>query len=268
MKFSTWPILRFVFGIALVPSTVSMAATPCPPPQVSAQGGTSASTTCPAASGGSGTYTTGFPATENPLSEGGKWVNGKANGNGWNNTRSTPGKAFASVLSGATGNRYDDSISHLSTSFMAFGANQYAQGTVFRASGYMPPQKHEVELHLRMSISANSAKGYEIMWGMDGGTGLAYIAMARWNGPLGDYTTLYDPGEGTIRMPQDGDVFYAQIVGNIITVKLNGAVVTTVDVNKIGSPIFSSGQPGMGFWPVDGATPANYGWKSYTAGGL
>src|SRR5262252_7511225 len=121
----------------------SRAAQPCPPPFVSVTGGTSASTTCPTDT--AGTYSTNFPATESPLAEGGKWVDGKVVGLDWNNPRTTSGQAYASVLSGATGSRYDDSIAHLSTSVATFAANQFAQATVYKVPGYSAGS-HEVEL--------------------------------------------------------------------------------------------------------------------------
>src|ERR1051325_3674641 len=41
------------------------------------------------------TYSTSFPLTENPISEGGKWINGgAAGGNLWGNVQTTPGMAF------------------------------------------------------------------------------------------------------------------------------------------------------------------------------
>jgi hypothetical protein len=199
--------------------------------------------------------------TENPISEGSKWVTGKATGLDWNNPASASGYAYASVQSGATGSRYDDSIAHLNASSLPFNANQYAQGTVYLAPGYTA--SHEVELLLRFSISGHDAHGYEILWGLPG-----YLAVVRWNGPLGNYTALYDPGVGSIPVPKDGDVLRAEISGNIITVKRNGSTVATVDVTSGGGGVWSSGQPGIGFWPVDGATPKNFGWTSFQAGNL
>src|SRR5204863_9328111 len=87
------------------------AATPCPPPQVSVGGGGSATTTCPAGTPGS-SYSTSFGATENPLSEGGKWINGKSVGIDWNNVQTVPGKAYGAAI--ATG--YNDDVAVLTTS--------------------------------------------------------------------------------------------------------------------------------------------------------
>ena len=233
-------------------------ATPCPPPQVGVAGGGSATTNCPTTP--AGTYSTSFASSENPLSDGGKWINGKAIGLDWNNVQSVPGRAYAAALSGVP-SRYNDSIAHLNTTLPA---NQYAQGTVYRAAGYNPSSsKHEVELLLRFQISAHSARGYEVLWGVSG-----YLAVVRWNGPLGDYTALYEAGDPGIGPAVDGDVLRAEVSGNVIKVYKNGSVVATVSTSSSGGMVWTDGQPGMGFWPVDGASIEKFGWKSYQAGSL
>ena len=158
-------------------------------------------------------------------------------------------------------NRYNDSIAHLNGTF---AANQYAQGTVYRAAGYNPsPSKHEVELLLRFQITPHGARGYEIGWGISG-----YLFVVRWNGNLGNYTAIYDPGDPGIGPAVDGDVLRAEIVGNIIKIFKNGSLVATVDVTSMGGTVWGSGQPGMGFWPVDNASIDKYGWRTYQAGNL
>ena len=116
---------------------------------------------------------------------------------------------------------------------------------------------------LRFQITAHNARGNEVLWGQTG-----YVAIVRWNEPVGDYTPLYDPGLGSIPQPVDGDVLRAEINGNIITVYRNGASVASVNIGVAGGTIYSTGQPGMGVWPVDGATPENYGWNTFEAGNM
>ena len=159
-------------------------------------------------------YSTNFNLTENPISAG-RWINGKAVGLDWNDVQSVPGKAYASAL--ATG--YDDDIAVLNTTF---AANQYAQGTVYRVSGYSPGVSHEIELLLRFQVTAHNARGYEVLWGQTG-----EVNIVRWNGPLGDYTPLGAVSGPNIGAAVDGDVLRAEIIGSVIKVYKNGSLVMT-----------------------------------------
>jgi hypothetical protein len=55
-------------------------------------------------------YSTRFPLVENPISEGGNWINGKTAGIDWANVRTTPGFAHGTE-SGKV--KYDDSTALL-----------------------------------------------------------------------------------------------------------------------------------------------------------
>jgi hypothetical protein len=214
---------------------------------VNAAGGTSASTNCP--TGSSNAYSTNFNLTENPISEGGKWLGGLTTGLNWNNAQTVPGKAYGAAI--ATG--YNDPIAVLTTTF---AANQYAQGTVHRAAGYAPGVSHEIELLLRFQITPNTARGYEVLWGLTG-----ELNAVRWNGPLGKYDGFVSVDIGPA---VHGDVLRAQIDGSVITVYKNGVLVHTFAADTM----WTDGQPGMGFWPTPGATPSSYCWQNYSAGSL
>jgi hypothetical protein len=201
---------------------------------------------------GGASYSTNFPATENPISQGGMWINGKAAGLDWNNVQTTPGKAFAAAFVGG----YDDPIAVLNT---AFTANQYVQGTVYRAPGYSPTTNHEIELLLRFRITPDSARGYEILWGHGG-----ELNIVRWNGPYGSYTPLLGTIGPNIGAAVDGDVLRGEVMGNVVRVYKNGTLVATSPADNT----FTDGQPGIGFWPRPGATLQNFGWKSFSAGSL
>jgi hypothetical protein len=199
------------------------------------------------------TYSTSFALTENPISEGGKWVNGKADGLSWNNIATANGLSVATHRM-LTAPPYDDCIAHLSKSFMTFGNDQYAQGTVHRVAGYQ--LGHEIELLLRFQITANNARGYEIYWSTN--TGL-YIV--RWNGALNSFTPLYTVSPG---LANDGDVVRAEASGSTITVKINGRVVLSGSDNT-----WTNGQPGIGLNPYDpNSDMAGYCWSDFTAGDL
>jgi len=250
MKPRAWPTALLVFGITFGVSASGVTAPPCPPPQVRIEGGTSASINCPTVPSGD-LYATTFPAAENPISEGGKWTNGKVAGLDWNNVQTVPGAAYGADF--AIG--YDDSIAVLNTTFTA---NQFAEGVVRRASGYSPTVSHEVELLLRFQVTPNNARGYEVLYSQDG-----WLVIVRWNGPLANYTELASSGGPVSGNAADGDVIRAEIVGNAIRVFKNGTLVLTGS-----DATWTTGQPGMGFWPKPGATIQAYGWKSYTAGSL
>lgn len=208
-------------------------------------------------------FTTSFPLTENPISQGGIWTNGLAVGLDWTDPKTTGGKAVASAV--PTPTRYSDDLGHLKTSYRPFNAKQFAQGTVYLAPGYTGNGgSHEIELLLHFNISANVAQGYEILFGLAG-----YYAVVRWNGPVTNYTALYDPGAASLPVPVDGDVFRAEIdANNDIRVFRNGSLLASSPTNFATNTTYLTGQPGMGFWPVDGAIPENFGWKNFTAGDL
>jgi hypothetical protein len=194
-------------------------------------------------------YTTLFPLTEDPISEGGLWVCGGAVGGDWTNPETTPGRCFGSTIVSTT----DDDIACLTTSFHA---NQYAQGTVFRQVGYTAPSSHESELLLRFAISSGVARGYEVTWGFEG-----LVQIVRWNGSLGDFTVLnagVDVGPAVT-----GDVLRAGMIGSDITVFLNDESIATANDST-----WTDGQPGLGFFPRTGATPEFYCWSAFTGGEL
>jgi hypothetical protein len=181
-----------------------------------------------------GTYTTHFPLTENPISEGGRWINGKTVGLDWANVSTTPGLAIGTE-SGSGG--YDDSTALLTGTW---GADQWAMATVYSVSQDRRGIFEEVEIRLRSSLSAHSCTGYEILFRAlkPGG----YVTIVRWNGPLNDFTYLpmvHYPYPGITT----GDVVKAAIVGNVITASVNGAVVAQAT-----DDMFSTGSPGFGFW--------------------
>lgn len=207
-------------------------------------------------------YSTTFATDETVLSEGGRWTNGLQTGLLWNNVKTVNGSAYGSAFFGGA-NNYNDDIAVLNSPTLS--ANQYAQAVVSRAGGYNPGVSHEIELLLRFSITANNAHGYEVLWAVTGS-----IAIVRWNGAIGNYTPSSTVDGLNIGAAVDGDVLRAQINGNILSVFKNGAQVASVDVTTTfgGGTVWSSGQPGIGFWPQSGATLTSYGWKSFLAGSL
>ena len=204
-----------------------------------------------------GTYSTNFAGTENPISEGGRWINGGVAGLDWANVRTTPGLAFG-TQTGLI--EYNDAAALLSGNW---GPDQTVQATV-HSTNQNDGIFEEVELRLRSSLSAHNATGYEITFRCSK-TANAYAGIARWNGALGDFTALVG-GNGSQYGVADGDVVKASMIGNVITVYLNGVQIFQTTDNT-----FSSGSPGIGFdlWLNHNAgsqnTNADFGFTSYSA---
>jgi hypothetical protein len=194
------------------------------------------------------TYSTTFPLTENPISEGGKWVGGGSVGLDWTDVSTTPGLAVGHEVSG---NATDATAILTGT----WPANQYAQATVYWTPDPREPVP-EVELRLRSAIAAHVNRGYEITFG--GG----YLIIVRWNGALQNYTYLLNVS-GSQYTPRTGDVIEATIVGNAITAYKNG-----VEMGRATDGTWTDGAPGMGFNSgTQGGTYDNtYGFTRFTAG--
>jgi len=199
------------------------------------------------------TYTTNFPIAENPVSERGKWANGKEVGIDWANIATTPGLAYGTE-SGAGG--YDDSTALLTGTW---GSDQMAEATVHTMNNQSDNIYEEVELRLRSSLSPHSSTGYEINFRCSKTTN-AYTQVVRWDGPLGKFTFLASQS-GSQYGVANGDVVRATIIGNMITAYING-----VQVLQVTDSTYASGSPGMGFF-LQGATGVNsdYGFTSFTA---
>jgi hypothetical protein len=198
------------------------------------------------------TYSTNFPATENPISEGGRWINGQSVGLDWENVRTTPGFAFGADASGDP--NYDDPTALLTGTW---GPNQTVQAKVRSVNQRSSGVTQEVELRLRSTITAHRNAGYEVLFRCTR-DGSQYVQIVRWNGPLGNFTYIdARPGPGI----RDGDVVKATIVGSTITGYING-----VQVTQGTDGTFTSGNPGIGFYLRGGAgSNVDFGFTTFTA---
>ena len=95
----------------------------------------------------------------------------------------------------------------------------------------------EVEFRLRSSITPRRCTGYEVFFRCLK-TDEGYAEIVRWNGPIGDFTSLVKligPQYGV----QHGDVIEATIIGTEIKGIINGfEVISATD------DVFASGSPG------------------------
>ncbi|HKV75111.1 MAG TPA: hypothetical protein VJN95_11370 [Gemmatimonadales bacterium] len=200
-------------------------------------------------------YSSSFPLTENPISEGGIWLNGGSVGQSWSNVSTTPGLAVGRE----TGASYTDATAILTGTW---SADQQVTATVYAVS----PRDacyQELELRLRSSLAARSNRGYEIGF-KSSTTSSAYLIIVRWNGALGNFTILMQRN-GAQYGVKTGDVISAKIVGSVISAYKNGVLMGSVTDKGI-----SSGAPGMGFNLENGptgcrGTNGNYGYTSYSA---
>jgi hypothetical protein len=227
---------------ALLPG-VAWAGEPCPPPRVTVSGGTSVTTTCEMTTGRR--YSTSFNRTENPISEGGAWFN---NGQLWTKVRTANGLAFGT--NGAR-NTFDDSYAYLS----GFGPNQQGEA-VIHVSPALVGDPHEVEILLRWADSAEIARGYECLFNHRGG-----VQIVRWNGPFGNYSVLSGRGRRSLgRELVSGDVVTGKVIGNTIAAYING-----IEMYQATDSVWTSGQPGIGFFKRTAGQNSDLAITSYTA---
>ncbi len=213
----------------------------------------------PFPAGTHGPYSTTFSRAENPISEGGLWLNGKADGLDWTDVRTTRGFAFGTEIGGHRPDpqKYDDSTALLNGTW---GPDQTVEATVHAVNPNQDGKVwEEVELRLRSSISPHNCTGYEVMFRCTK-IPKAYCNIARWEGPLGKFTMLKET-EGSEYGVQEGDVVKASMIGKILTVYINGVQKVQLSDDK-----FAGGNPGVGYY-LEGATGVigDFGFSSFTA---
>jgi len=206
-------------------------------------------------------YTDIFPSTANPI--GSPWVN---NGTLWTKCQSVANKVYGTQDgSGA----FDDSFNLL----VGFPANQSGEANIFDTVGTAsdPVAFHEIEIWLRGATASTSATGYECTIGRRADNHTTYSGVTRWNGPFGDFTPFPDFGA----VPGgfgNGDILRANIVGNTITMTIqhvgdtSPTTIGTVDITSLGGTVYSTGNPGIGFFQQGGAAGINtLGFSRFTA---
>jgi len=205
------------------------------------------------------TYTTDFPLTENPISEGTvsggtNWKNGKTTGHDWSNVRTTNEMAIGTQIGVPTA--YNDSTALLTGTW---GSNQTVSATVYTTNQQSGSVFEEVEIRLRSSLSAHSCTGYEINFSLRNDFS-AYCQIVRWNGPYDSYNYV-NAASGSQCMLNNGDTVTATITSGTITAYINGIQIVQGIDNT-----YSSGSPGMGFY-LQGTTgvDGDYGFTGYTA---
>jgi hypothetical protein len=217
-------------------------------------------------------YRTSFERDEDPISEGGLWINGKKDGIDWADVVTENGVAHGGKTKMAVAERraeqaiaggtiaegelpegdYDDPTALLSGSW---GKNQHAKGTVF-SRNQTEEYFQEVELRLRSTLARHSCTGYEVFWRCLK-TGSAYAEIVRWNDKIRDFTSLARK-QGPEFGVKNGDVVEATIVGTVIRSYING-----VEVLSATDDVYKSGNPGIGFNFGCANTYVDHGFSSY-----
>ncbi len=201
-------------------------------------------------------YSTTFTRAENPLSEGGRWLNGAGDAIDWCNVQSSAGYAWGV---GPCPVQYADPTAVLSG---AWGPNQAVQATA-RIGRVTSRYYQEIELRLRTTVRAHHISGYEINFGVSH----PYLEIVRWNGRLADFTYLGPAcqypsvcARVTGFTIHNGDVARATISGSDIRVYVNGVLRARATDNS-----FTSGSPGIGYnYGCDG-TYSDFGWERFSA---
>lgn len=196
------------------------------------------------------TYSTNFPFSEDPLSERGSWINGGTIGIDWKDFATMAGMAYGKPDAVT----YDDGTAILSGTW---GADQMVTATIHSVN-QTDSQYQELELRLRTSIAPHSITGYEINFRCSKSSN-AYMEIVRWNGPLGNFTYLARY-HGSQYGVTEGDVVRATIIGNTITVYING-----VQRGTATDSAYSSGAPGIGTYGKTSSNARDYGFTNFTA---
>jgi hypothetical protein len=217
-------------------------------------------------------YRTSFDYDEDPISEGDMWLNGKKDGIDWADVITKNGVAYGAVTrmavaerrveqgnldaasgeAGAPEGDYDDPTAVLTGEW---GKNQHVKGAVFSRN---PTDKYfqEVEIRLRSAISPHICTGYEVFWRCLK-TEAGYAEIVRWNGKVGDFTSLTKL-VGAQYGVKEGDVVEATIRGNHIQGFING-----VEVISATDDVFAGGSPGIGFNFFVGNTNVDHGFTYF-----
>lgn len=194
-----------------------------------------------------GVFVTNFPLTENPISEGGIWIN---TGLDWTLVATASGVAHG-TQDGSPTPPFTDSYAMFTGNA---GNNYRVEATVFLQAG-ITNRYLEVEILLRWQQHAHFATGYECTLSKDG----EYDGMGQWpaDGSLGTSGARYRglvPAQPSNSVGlTHGDIYYGQIVGTTISAGLirSGVDHPMYSYNDTDPAALLTGQPGIGFFRDD-----------------
>ncbi len=215
-------------------------------------------------------YSTEFTNDEQPISEGGNWRNGKKDGIDWTDVLTAHGVVYGAPSRMDVAERraeqgnleqgdsapigdYDDPTAVVGGDW---GPTQHAKATVFSRN---PTDRYfqEVQLRLRTIIEPNVCTGYEVFWRCLK-TNEGYAEIVRWNGAVGDFTSLQKLF-GLQFGVEHGDVVEATMEGSVLKGFING-----VEVISASDDVFAAGCPGVGFIFGVFDTTVDHGFSSFS----
>lgn len=203
-------------------------------------------------------YSTLFPGTENPISEGGRWENDALD---WTNVATAGGIAFGTMSGYTPGGPYNDSFALLTGSW---GPNTEVLCTIFKGttSGIQ-----EVEQLFRGNSAPHSAILIETNIAHDG----AYADAGYWHGPSttnpADFTTFFPGAKPSVPGGvANGDLWRTRLVGTSMISEINhgSGWLTIYNITIVGGGP-ATGAPGIGFFKTSGSGANNqFGFTDFT----
>lgn len=232
-------------------------------------------------SGAHVSYSTTFPATENPISQGARWIGGATNGEVWTDLRTTAGTGVWGNQTGASPPPYLDSIGLLRPlPGQPWGNDQDLRCTLFIQNRGSWTGNHEVELLLRGNLAAGRATFYEALFSVSSDN--PYVELMQWLGPLANngggvagnpqsFTSRGFVNDGVVL--NDGDRIRATAIGTTLRMyRQQGSATTWTEYSSSVSPIdisghsnrYLSGMPGIGWWKNGTSGDGDYGCSSFS----
>lgn len=216
-------------------------------------------------------YRTNFEHDEDPIREGGMWLNGLADAVDWTDVVVKDGVAYgayarnsAAEFRAEQGNLeseqaapvgdWDDPTAMLTGEW---GTDQYLSGVAYIRN---PSEEYfqEIQLRARWSLQPHFCTGYEFIFrALDGAA--SYVEIVRWGGAIGTWESL-GRKEGVDVGIKNGDFLEARAIGTTLTATINGRDVLTVE-----NDVLASGAPGFGFNFGVGHTNVDHGFASFEA---
>ena len=215
-------------------------------------------------------YSNSNPAPENPISDGGKWVNAHiaTGSNCYSDVKvDVNHHIIGNQVSGVDGSNkrvsdgqpaqpcdYNDSLAMLSGSW---APDQCAQSTVYIAPTITSTYA-EVELFLRAAVSGNTFRGYELQFSVLSSKPYWHVAPRLGKDFLGFGNSIASTKLG--RALRDGDVVKGCVIGTTFTISVNGTVIGTGSDST-----YASGAPGAGFYHdvVGNTHDGQWGFKNF-----